>query len=682
MLNQTSTERKQSRDEARQTIIEHSREYFTSDKSGKGYVCPVCGSGSGEHGTGVTENPEKPNHFTCWRGCFSNADIFEIIGKEYGLGSFADQYNKACEIFGISPDDGGQSVQRPLRKADYTGKTDSPATQTSKNEDYTELFNEAQRHLTETDYHRGITLETLKRYGVGFVPAWRHPNVPANVPASPRLIIPVSRSGYLARDTRKDLTDDQRKYAKQRAGHVGLFNVKALTQSDNPVWITEGEFDALSVIDAGGEAVALSSTTNAGKLIDAVKEHRPKVPLIIALDNDKAGEDTSNKIAEALKQLNFFLYRKKIPDSYKDESEFYMADPEKFREWVKTGTSETLQGVDDNEARERQAFEREAVAYHLEEFMSMVGQNRDRPAISTGFSNLDGILGGGLYAGLYFVGAVTSLGKTTLSLQIADQVAQSGHGILIFSLEMARHELMAKSLSRLTAIESVRQYGSPRWAKTTRGILRGYFTQEEQALILKAIRAYGTFGEHIHITEGVGDVGTATIRAKTEQYIKYTGCAPIIVVDYAQILQAPSRGLTDKQAVDVNVVELKRISRDYDTPVISVSSFNRDNYSAPVNLTSFKESGAIEYSSDVLIGLQFTGMDYQKGEKDTERAQRIRELREKNEEAAKALGSQNIQLKILKNRNGAKGVCYYDFFPAFNYFIERQEQKQEGRTRL
>ena len=106
MLNQTSTEWKQSRDEARQTIIEHSREYFTSDKSGKGYICPVCGSGSGEHGTGVTENPKKPNHFTCWRGCFKNADIFEVIGKEYGLGSFAEQYTKACEIFGISPDDG------------------------------------------------------------------------------------------------------------------------------------------------------------------------------------------------------------------------------------------------------------------------------------------------------------------------------------------------------------------------------------------------------------------------------------------------------------------------------------------------------------------------------------------------------------------------------------------------
>ena len=43
-------------------------------------------------------------------------------------------------------------------------------------------------------------------------------------------------------------------------------------------------------------------------------------------------------------------------------------------------------------------------------------------------------------------------------------------------------------------------------------------------------------------------------------------------------------------------------------PVLGISSFNRDNYNNPVGMQSFKESGAIEYSSDVLIGLQFKGV--------------------------------------------------------------------------
>ncbi len=61
-------------------------------------------------------------------------------------------------------------------------------------------------------------------------------------------------------------------------------------------------------------------------------------------------------------------------------------------------------------------------------------------------------------------------------------------------------------------------------------------------------------------------------------------------------------------------MELKRISRDFKTPVIGISSFNRDNYNNAVSMQSFKESGAIEYSSDILIGLQNKGA----GEKDPE----------------------------------------------------------------
>lgn len=114
--------------------------------------------------------------------------------------------------------------------------------------------------------------------------------------------------------------------------------------------------------------------------------------------------------------------------------------------------------------------------------------------------------------------------------------------------------------------------------------------------------------------------------------------------------------------------ELKRLSRDYGIPVIGISSFNRDNYTAPVNLASFKESGAIEYSSDVLIGLQYSGMDYQEGEADKAREKRLRELMKSVIADGKNGKPQKIQVKILKNRNGSKGDTLLDFYPMFNYF--------------
>ena len=143
------------------------------------------------------------------------------------------------------------------------------------------------------------------------------------------------------------------------------------------------------------------------------------------------------------------------------------------------------------------------------------------------------------------------------------------------------------------------------------------------------------------------------------------------MIDYLQIIAPADMRATDKQNTDKAVLELKRLSRDYSIPVIGISSFNRDNYTAPVNLASFKESGAIEYSSDVLIGLQYEGMDYQEGEADKAREKRIRELMKEAVDAGKAGKPQKIQVKILKNRNGSKGDTLLDFYPMFNYFTAK-----------
>jgi len=72
--------------------------------------------------------------------------------------------------------------------------------------------------------------------------------------------------------------------------------------------------------------------------------------------------------------------------------------------------------------------------------------------ISTGFNTLDVALDGGLFEGLYVIGAISSLGKTTLAIQIADYLASQGRDVLYISLEMSRYEIMAKSISRHTLL--------------------------------------------------------------------------------------------------------------------------------------------------------------------------------------------------------------------------------------
>ena len=110
------------------------------------------------------------------------------------------------------------------------------------------------------------------------------------------------------------------------------------------------------------------------------------------------------------------------------------------------------------------------------------------------------------------------------------------------------------------------------------------------------------------------------------------------------------------------------MSRDFGLPVVGISSFNRESYQEPVSMKSFKESGAIEYSSDVLIALQYDGWDYKEGEKQFQRLGRLKRISENMSNAAEEGNSQLIQAKILKNRNGSRHDVYFDFFPMFNFF--------------
>ena len=676
----TQEEVKQARQETEQRIRERTTEYFTRDKSGKGYICPICGSGSGEKGTGITENPQSRGRFTCWTGCFKNADIFEIIGLQFNLSSFNEQFDKACEFFGITPYERDSSNER--RNFMKSEIKDRPESNTK--EDYSEFYNLTEKNLTQTDYHRGISLATLRKFHAGFVQQWKHPKAPANVPPSPRLIIPVWEGGYLARDTRANLTETQKKFAKMRVGTMRLFNEAALKQEESPVFIVEGEIDALSLIDAGGQAVGLCSIANIGKLIEAVKKEPPKVPLIILLDSDERGKEASQKLIEELNKINFPFYRQSaLPQPYKDTNEFLMNDRQKFTEWVTSEMNNAdikimQEGVEQKEQEERELFQRESVIYYLNDFLQEVKRNREGKAISTGFENFDNIFGGGLYPGLYTVGANSSIGKTTLILQIADNMAEHGQGVLIFSLEMSRNELIAKSLSRLSFIKSSEYRKNTKVAKTTRGVLRGDYSAVEREILANCIQTYINYGNNIFIVEGIGDVGVQQVRDKAEKYIKHNNTPPVIVIDYLQILAPYNLKFTDKQNTDKNILELKRLSRDLQIPVIGISSFNRESYKSPVSMASFKESGAIEYSSDVLIGLQFEGWDFTKGDtSDKVRQERLSNLSKMNEEKAKTGQSQRIQVKILKNRNGGRGSVYFEFYPMFNYFRASEEKSWE-----
>lgn len=643
------------RQEAREQLKEQLKPYVESithkSKGANMYVCPLCGSGTGSHSTGAFSI--KGISWKCF-SCNEGGDIFDLIGKHEGITDYSEQLKRAGELFGISIDSYRATAQEDFREYQNQPKSEQYTHNNIHTTDYTQFFLQANRDIEKTSYHRGLSIETLNRFKIGYVENWRHPKAP-NAPASPRLIIPTSRESYLARDTRDQIPEEQKAYSKSKVGSIHLFNAKALQTATKPIFIVEGELDALSIIEVGGEAVALGTTTKVKSLIELLKTNKPAQPLIIALDNDEAGEKAYRELSEGLQGLSIPFYRLNPAGEYKDANEALQRNREALRQAVEE--AEHIQ--DEAEQAQREAYLSTSTAHYLQNFIDGIADSVNTPYIPTGFNKLDAVLDGGLYEGLYIVGAISSLGKTTLITQIADQIAQAGHDVLIFSLEMARAEIMAKSISRHTLQQVLSSGGDIRNAKTTRGITTGKryenYSKTERDLINGAIVAYSQYAEHIYISEGIGDIGAEQIRETVKKHILFTGKTPVVIIDYLQILAPYSDRATDKQNTDKAVMELKRISRDFKTPVIGISSFNRANYKEAVTMEAFKESGAIEYSSDILIGLQLKGA----GKKDFDA----------NE--AKKKSPREIELVILKNRNGSTGDrIELQYYPLFNYFKE------------
>ena len=269
---------------------------------------------------------------------------------------------------------------------------------------------------------------------------------------------------------------------------------------------------------------------------------------------------------------------------------------------------------------------------------------------NTGYSNLDSVCP--LYSGLYVLGAVSSLGKTTFMNQMSYQIAKQGFHVVFFSYEQSRLELVSKSMSRLSY-----QLGTPVTALDIRHGSDQLKTIAEQ---------YVKVAKFEYIVESQFGDTVDNICVTVENFVK-RGIKPVVIVDYLQIVSSQSKsGQINfaKENVDYTVKRLKNLQRKHNLVVFVVSSLNRQNYLTQIDFESFKESGGIEYTADVVFGMQLKCMnepifDGQAG------------LNKKRERVmkAKAENPRKIEIVCLKNRYAKSGYrCYFNYFPTYDYF--------------
>ena len=578
----------------------------------------------------------RRNKVHCF-GCGADYDIFNLIGIEYGLDDFQSQFNKACELYDVEVEQ--IPTIKPTRVRTPQNKRESEDVKMSTVDYYKAC--EAAVHQTSYFKSRGLSNETIKNFSLGYDATKQ------------RAIIPVTREFYISRSV-------SGKGFYNPSGVKSTIYHKTVKDRNKPIFVVESAFCALSIAEVGGNAIALNSTNNSPQLIELIKEQALyELRFVLSLDNDKTGHEATYNLMNELRKLNVECIDYNVSDEFKDPNELLVADASRLKANVAEAEQEFEKYLDELKKQQEEEAQRIKAEYqatsalgHLQGFINDIATINTN-YIPTGFPELDRTLGGGLFEGLYFIGALSSLGKTTFTLQVADQVAKQGQDVLIISLEMARSELMAKSISRTTALIDFRN------AKTTRGITTAayykHYSDEERACINQAINEYATYAERIFITESVGNTTVDEVRRLIDNHVKITGNKPVVVIDYVQILRPLDPRMSDKQAVDYNVMELKRISRDFKIPIIGISSLNRQSYKEKISMTSFKESGAIEYSSDILIGLQLKGAGDPNFDVDE----------------AKAKDEREIELVILKNRNGKTGVKMdYIFTSKFNLFEE------------
>lgn len=263
---------------------------------------------------------------------------------------------------------------------------------------------------------------------------------------------------------------------------------------------------------------------------------------------------------------------------------------------------------------------------------------REVTGIPTGFVDLDIMLRGLQKSDLIIIAGRPSMGKTSFALNIAGNVgARDGKAVAIFSLEMAKQQLVLRMLCSETRTEKI----------GLRDLQTGYFDSDLYPYLTDA--ANGLAQSRIFIDDSP-TISAMEIRAKARM-LKARQQLDLIVVDYLQLMEEPSsRGENRQQEIALISRHLKALARELEVPVIALSQLSRAVERREENrpqLADLRESGAIEQDADVVLMLYREEYYYR--------------LQKPHEEVPENLLNK-AEVIVAKQRNGPTGTVDLNFF--------------------
>jgi replicative DNA helicase len=259
-------------------------------------------------------------------------------------------------------------------------------------------------------------------------------------------------------------------------------------------------------------------------------------------------------------------------------------------------------------------------------------------AITTGFMDLDTLLGGLKRSDLVVVAARPSVGKTSLALNFARNAGvRQGATVGIFSVEMANEQIVQRLLAAESGVDSTR-------------LGFGTHSDREQG---KIVNALGVLSDLNIYFDDTAMLTVAEMRAKARRLHLEHGL-DLLIVDHLQLMHGGLRSDNRVQEVSYVSRSLKELARDLDVPVIACSQLSRAAEARPTHvpqLSDLRDSGSIEQDADVVMFIY-------REEKHVSREEWQRQHPDRPSESFPAGIAQII---IAKHRNGPTGTIHLRF---------------------
>ncbi len=290
----------------------------------------------------------KANICKCW-ACDAKMDTLDIIQADYHC-SFREAVDIGCRLFGITIDETAQAYE-PVTIVSHAVPDQVLDTGLDLTEEVAAAREALKQYPQALEYlkSRGISQETIDKCQIGFSPAGynaffkKHPELQTKsrkeafytytFPYFDASGVPVYALFEIY--TRMQIDEYNGKYRKITGVPTPLFNERYIrSDKETPpvVFVTEGIYDALSIEEVGGQAIALQGVGQT-RFLALCKNYSPETTFVLCLDNDNAGEKGIERISNGLTELGIdFIVHK--AENEKDVNEQLISDRKSLEQMV------------------------------------------------------------------------------------------------------------------------------------------------------------------------------------------------------------------------------------------------------------------------------------------------------------------------------------------------------------